>query len=337
MNDFWNALGQAERFKIALAVARRRGREWVRLYDNVISVGAGMRVAGKGRDLQDEVCLRFLVSKKWRDARIRNQSIPPTFAAYVLIHGKRVRVNVPTDVAEFKGGKPHGLLNLTGGLSTQVNGTILLGSACCLVRNVDLKNERYLLSCYHVFSQKLATPPLQGTVCHGSEVAFTGSVTDAAQPSGEKAVDAALVRVTESTTSSVAVWGITPRDRATDSDLDQLPERGQLQVLGRRVAPAADGLLPLQRTGPIPAVFSQVIPGPTPFDYRSSAGRIFEFCDVIEYKAAVRPGDSGSALVGVQDGMLYGMHFYGQDDFGYALSAPRLFAPDLFGVNIELL
>lgn len=336
MNDFWNVLAPGGRFKIALSVARRRGREWVRQFDNVISVGAGMRLKGEGRDLQDEVCLRFLVSKKWRDTRNRTQSIPSTVIAYVHVRDKRIRVRIPTDVAEFKGGKPHGILNLTGGLTADVNGITSLGSACCLVRNVNLINERYLLSCNHVVSRTLQTPPLQGCTCRASETTFIGPVTDAAQATGRKAVDAALIRLSNTGTGKVAMWGISPRQRATDFDLDELPGRGGLQVLGRRVAPAADGLPELQRTGPLEALFSQVIPGPTPFDYRSSAGQVFEFSDVIEYKAAVRPGDSGSAVVGVGDGMLYGMHFYGQDEFGYALSAPRLFAPDVFGMDIEL-
>ena len=83
------------------------------------------------------------------------------------------------------------------------------------------------------------------------------------------------------------------------------------------------------------AEFIGIIPNAIPFNYQSTAGRVYYFSDTIQYKADVRPGDSGSALVD-SVGMLYGMHFYGQGNVGYAMSAPRLFDQNMFSLDITL-
>lgn len=335
MSSRWSDLSTVEQFQIALGVARRRGRVLTRTFDNVVSVGAGFRLRGDANDLVDEVCLCFLVRRKWADRRTRTQKIPQFVVAYANVRGKRLRVSIPTDVSEFKGGAPQSALNLTSGVMSTIGGNPMdLGSVCCLVRNAALPNERYLLSCYHVFSRTLDRPPQAGIDCSAGGVAI-GSTIDAASAIGTSALDAALVRVDDPATTEISVWGLAPSRRATDFDIEQMVGRGQLFVLGRQVAPAAGGLPEEARSDPVPAVFRQIIPVPTEYDYRATAGRTFTFSETIEYKAAVRPGDSGAALVDTQ-GMVYGMHFFGRDGFGYSLSAARLFDPGIFSLDIAL-
>lgn len=335
MKPQWSDLSTVERFQIALEVARRRGHALVKAIDNVVSVGAGFRLRGSENDLVDEVCLCFLVRRKWADRRMRAQKIPEFVAAYTNVHGKRIRVLIPTDVSEFKGGEPHSALNLTSGITSRSGGSPMdLGSACCLVRNAAFPSERYLLSCYHVFSKTLDRPPQSGIDCIAGG-ALIGSAIDAASAIGSAALDAALVRVDDPSITEMSVWGLAPSQRATDFDIAQLAGRGQLFVLGRQVAPAVGGLPEEVRSDPIPAFLRALIPVPTEYDYRATAGRTFVFSDTIEYKAAVRPGDSGAALVDTQ-GMVYGMHFFGRDGFGYSLSAPRLFDPGAFSLDIAL-
>lgn len=335
MRPQWSQLGTVERFRIALSLARRRGRALTKAIDNVVSVGAGFRLRGSGNDLVDEVCLCFLVRRKWADGRNRAQKIPEFFITYAKVDGKRIRVHVPTDVSEFKGGAAQSLLNLTSGVMSRAAGNPMdLGSACCLVRNAALANERFLLSCYHVFARTLERPPQAGIDCV-SGATVIGSAIDAASPIGSLALDAALVRVDDPAITMLSVWGLAPSRRATDFDIEQIADRGQLFVLGRQVAPAVAGLPEEMRTDPVPAFFRAIFPQPTEYDYRATAGRSFAFSGTLEYKAAVRPGDSGAALVDTH-GMVYGMHFFGRDDFGYALSAPRIFDPGVFSIDIAL-
>lgn len=336
MSDHWLTLDVGERFKIALAVARRRGRSFVESHHNVVSVGAGFRLRGGENQIVEDVCLCFFVSRKWSDRRTRPQKIPETVAAYVIVRGRRIRVRIPTDVSELKGGRPHATLNLTEGITSRINASPMdFASACCLVRNAALPNERYLMSCYHAFSATLDRPPQNGIDCVSSSGTLVGTDVEAADPNGSSALDAALVRVGDSSIQDMSVWGATPVAHATDFDIDSLPLRGPLFILGRRVAPAVDGLPQAVRMEPIPASFRSLITSPTSYDYGSTAGRSFVFADTIEYKAAVRPGDSGSALVDT-GGILYGMHFFGRGEFGYSLAAPRLFEPGIFSLDIVI-
>lgn len=209
------------------------------------------------------------------------------------------------------------------------------GRRCCLVHNADIDGERYLLSCLHVFPARMRRPPPGGIDCVADDARAIGPLDDAASPTGPAAVDAALVRIDDATVSDVSIWGLTPTRRATDFDIDELPGRGQLFVLGRLVAPAVGNLPAEVRKQPVPAFFRQIIPNPAPYDYTAAAGRVFDFADTIEYRANTRPGDSGAALVDTT-GMIYGMHFFGRGEFGYAMAAPRLFDPGVFTVEIAL-
>lgn len=336
MTDSWAELDAAERLAIALAVARRRGRAWVRQFDNVVSIAAGWRLRGPHNALVDDICICFLVRRKWSDRRQRPQKIPDFVTARPLVRGRRLQVRIPTDVSLFGGGQPHGLTNLSDGITARLNGQPLeRGAACCLVQDAQDSNVRYLLSCNHVFSPGLARGVAAGSDCVAHDNTPLGPQTDAASPDGRDALDAALVRLDNPAVQDIALWGVAITGRATDFDLAQLPHRGPLRVLGRRLVPGPGNTVLAVRDRPVDASFRAVIATPTEFDYSATAGRNFVFTDVIQYIAETRPGDSGAPLVDLS-GMVYGMHFYGEGGFGYAMAAPRLFRSGVFGRGIVL-
>jgi len=332
----WDHLDDAVRFQIALAVARRRGAEFCGV-GNVVSVGAGFRLRGQGHNLVPEVCLRFMVKRKWSDKRARPSKIPPVIRAYPLLDGRRRLVLIPTDVSEFSAGEPHAAVNLTAGITSRQGGVGLeYGAVCGLVRNVLQPSQRYLLSCYHVFSPRLLQPPPPELDCitSANDVRI-GDVFSAAQAEGVNGLDAALVLVDDAAMDSVSVWGRSIRSRATDFDVSVMHERGPFYVLGRQTAPQVGSLPTVTRDDALPVQFAGFFPRTLPFDYRATAGRTYDFAGTIQYVGDVRPVDSGSALIDGA-GMLYGMHFYGEGTLGYALAAPRLFDPDVFSLNITL-
>lgn len=334
--DAWSNLARAKQFQIALGLARRRGASLKAQFPNVISVGAGFRSRADADLPLAEICLRILVRRKWKSARVRAGSIPSHVRTRAHIDGKLLTLLIPTDVSEFQGGSPHVAINLTAGITSRYNRNPLdHGSVCCMVRNAGVGGERYVLSCYHVFSQQLSellrdSPP--GIDCVSSSGGRIGPMRSAAN---SQLLDAALATVESSALTSVTTWGRLPISRATDNDLDLLPLHSDLFVYGRRIAPAVGNLPETTRPGPLPAAFQSLYSDPIPFDYRRTAGRMFYFADTIEYVADVRPGDSGAALMS-SAGMLFGMHFYGQGNVGYAFSAPRIFEPGVFPFDIVL-
>lgn len=335
--DAWPALDDGTRFRIALEVARRRGPSLCSASANIISVGAGFRFRGPERQLLPEVCLRFMVRRKWAGRRQHASRIPAFIRAYPLLDGRRRLVLIPTDVSEFRFGQPHGSLDLTGGITSRQGGVGLEhGSACCVVSDAEMASRRFLLSCYHVFSPRLQHPRPSGLDCIASDTgSFIGDVWDAARADTPGGLDAALVLIDDAGLDRLPVWGREPLSKATDFDLSCLHERGPLFLQGRRVAPATSTLPAEPRDDALTVQFAGLFPQPLPFDYRATAGRVFHFSDTIQYVGAVRPGDSGAALLD-GPGMLYGMHFYGDGQLGYALSAPRLFDPGVFEHDILL-
>jgi hypothetical protein len=332
----WAALDLGSQFRAALAVARRRGPAWMRQFDNVVSVGAGFRLRGAQDELVREVCLCFGVKRKWADTRRRQQKIPEHVTAMVEQGGRRVRVLIPTDVAEFKRGAPHAVRSLTAGITTRHNGQPQdLAAACCLVEDASLPGQRFLLTCYHAFVPDLQRPMPAGMDAADAAGAAIGLLAEAASASGPRAVDAALVSVDAVGLDAVSVWGLAITQRANAFDIEDLPNRGPLWVLGRRVAPASGAGPAETRSEPVRAQFRQTIVVRTEFDYAGTAGRTFAFAEVIEYLAATRPGDSGAALVD-SNGLLYGMHFYGFGGNGYAFTAPRLFDDGVFLGDLRL-
>lgn len=333
--DTWSSLDRATQFRIALEIATKRGKQLARAHSNVISVGAGFRSQDRIGVLTQEVCLRYLVRKKWK--RRRPDGVPPQVGSVALVGGRRVRVSVPTDVSEFIGGSPHSPLNITDGITSRNEGQLVdYGSSCCLVRNAAIPGERYLLSCYHVFSPSLSDAPSSSLDCLGPTGVDLGQLLEIANPDAPSTgLDAALVLLEDANVDSLPNWSQVPAARATDFDISQLTEGGQLSVYGRRVAPAVGGRQAVTRTGPLPASFHSYFPDALPFDYRATAGRFLSIACTIQYVCDVLPGDSGSAVLDA-NGMLVGMHFYGQGDTGFAMAAPRLFDPGVFSIALDL-
>lgn len=324
----WNRLGKRTQLRIALDVARVRGEILRKKFANVVGIGAGFRTTGQEPSIEAEVCLRFLVRKKWRRHRQTTTSVPRYIAAYPAIRNKRTRVQIPTDVSEFRGGGPHATLDLTSGIETFSNGSpVEYGAACCLV--CDANAQRYVLTCYHVFVPDMQYPADAGSSCVVSATSTQiGDMKDAADPS---ALDAALAAVEDTNVTTAPVWSQSPVSRASDYDLTTLVDHPALYVFARATTPPGT-TSHMRRTGPLDAQFVSILPMHS-FPYPGVG--TFTFSDVIEYKATVFPGDSGSAVMD-GDGKLFGMHFYGQGNLGYALSAPRLFDPNRFSSEISL-
>jgi hypothetical protein len=247
-----------------------------------------------------------------------------------------VRVLIPTDVSEFYGGAPHANLDLTEGIvSRRTNTLIDYGSSCCLVQNAT-GGERYLLTCYHVFSPSLSDSPGDIDCVASGGGTPIGPMLEVADPqSTTAALDAALALMEDASVGVVSTWGRYPSACATEFDIQSLHPGAELFVHGRRVAPAFGGQPEVTRLAPLPATFQSVFPNPIPFDYRRTAGKVLYFADTLQYVAGVRPGDSGAAVLD-GEGTLFGMHFYGQDTIGFAFSAPRLFDANIFPFDIVL-
>lgn len=316
-------------FRIATEVARRRGPALARAFPNVVAVGAGFRALSTTELPVDEVCLRFLVSRKWKRGHGRGSAIPRRIRASVTLRGRKLVLDIPTDVSEFRAGRPHATLDVTRGITTYAaHGPRDVGAACCLVRNAEQPGERYVLSCYHVFSPSLTELPgaIRCRVSPGGPA--IGPLLEIADPDGpDVALDAALALVEDSAVTALSCHARRLTSRATDYDLSVLVDQTQLYVYARGGA---------GRRGPLDAFFQSLFPNPVAFDYRATAGRVLYFSDTLQYVAPVQPGDSGAAVADAT-GKLYGMHFYGEGNVGFALSAPRLFDYGVFPFDIELI
>lgn len=336
--DAWNRLSATTQLRIATALVRRRSAQWLREYRNLTAVGVGYRLkrsvgAQAAPVLRDEVCICFYVVRKWKTSRQHPQKLPETVVARPRVRGRRVEVHVPTDVSTVAAGGPQvSITNLTDGIrvGTPQSG-FSHGCTSALVR--DSQGQRYLLTCGHVVSQSLSKPPA-GTVCQTAAGMPVGAGFDVAPAIGNRAMDAALVRVDSNSLQKVAQWGYGIQNRASEHLLSQLRLSSPLRVLARRLPPPSEAD---QRvlTSYRPARFRSRLLTPVSFDYRKFNGRHYVFSDVIEYVADTRTGDSGSAVVDA-NGTLIGMHFYGDGNLGYAIAATSLFRAGAFAVAVAL-
>jgi hypothetical protein len=333
--NYWGRLGPQAQFALALALAQRRQHAFKAMFRNVLSVGAGYRAVGSQPALKAEFCLRFLVKRKWRDARCRADEIPKAIPAYWRTRGgQKRRVMVPTDVSEF-GGSPHRMLDLTDGIESWDGAqAVEYGSACCLVRNADVHTQRYVLSCYHVLVPEMVFPPpsnrLRATGMTGTAI---GPYFSAADPSGRSAADAAIVAVDDATVQRLSLWGRMAVRYASWSEFNAMPHGGPYMLYPRRQVPP--GVAGAERESAIGVSFHSLFPRPMEYDYSDTAGRSFVFPATVEYLGSVRAGDSGAPLMDSR-GVLYGMHFYGNGNKGYAQAAATLFESACFTVDIEI-
>lgn len=327
--DQWERLSERTQFRLIRAVAQRRGPAFKKMFPNVVGIGTGYRTVGEASSIRKEFCLRFLVKRKWEDRRNRQGKIPSLIQAYWNSKGRLHRVLIPTDVSLLYG-RPHQSLDLTDGIvSFDGAQPIEYGSASCLVHRQGMPNERYLLSCYHIFVPSMTYPrpddPFTATDGAGSSL---GSLSFAADPS--RTVDAALLQIVNQAAGEISLWGCDITRVASSSDFQYLPYKGPFTLYARRATPPT--VAGANRTAPLPVSLVGYHDIGTTFPY---GDRSFDFGGTIQYQAPVRPGDSGCPLLD-SDGTLFGMHFFGNSTEGYALAAPSLFADGVFEVDIEM-
>lgn len=340
--EFWSAIDKDERFKLlAYLVAKRRNI--LMRFDNVISVCAGIRTRRKkwrakprrsassptgasDRTVSNEVCLRFLVSRK--TLRVE-RPVPKPYETIVTWKGKRRRCVIPTDVDVLgrgwinEGGDwyPDGVVaKLVPGMPVSAAPKPTPGAICCRVIDKDIPEDDYLLGCHHVFTMSANTPgcaPMLGAaVYRGRTWDFLGPTVrwTTLQPSGnEVGIDAALAKSVFD--EKLPLWVINEAPRSVGRLMFPPP---QLRIRSPRGVLAAR-FLGLHPRLPLQYPCGVIVVGP-----------------VYELKAATNPGDSGSPVL---DGnTLWGMHFYGTD-YGTSLAVPafQLFGPKCFkGMTIEL-
>jgi hypothetical protein len=306
-------------------------------FPNVVSVGAGFRSRRDQPCPLGEICLRFLVKRKWKTKRRRHDAIPARIRTVIKVAGKRAQVSIPTDVSEFQGGTPHAALELTDGIISRTSGIPSdRGCACCVVRNVHMLGERYLLSCYHVFARNMGNLPPNADCVDATSGSKIGSLIRIADPYDTHApLDAVLVLLDNKSVSNSSSWGAIALTKATAYDVASLHPGKRLSIFGLRSSPATPQQPAQLRGSPIDATFQSIYPNPIPFDYRATVGRYIYFADTIEYLSSTRLGDSGAALMD-DSGKLYGMHFYGHGNIGYAFASPLIFDSGAFQIDITL-
>lgn len=339
--ELWSSLDDAERFTLLLNLVAKRRRSLVG-FDNVISVGLGYRTRGESakarsrqstlqrgqtnRQVSDEVCLRFIVSRK--TARPK-KPVPKPYRTFVTWKGKRRRCIIPTDVDILgKGGigagddwSPDGVVaKVVPGLDASFVPEPTPGALCCRVVDKDNPEHDFLLGCHHVFTMSANTPgctPLLGAaVYRGHTGDFLGPTVrwTTLMPAGNQAgIDAALAK---------SVFD----EKLPPWVLDEAP-----RSLGKRILPPRQVRIRTPR-GMLAGEFLGLHPQ-LPLTYPCG---VIAIGPVYEFMAATAPGDSGSPVL---DGdTLWGMHFYGTD-FGTALAFPvfLLFGPKCFkGMTIDL-
>jgi hypothetical protein len=314
----WKRLSLATQFGIAREVAARRAAAFKRTYKNVLSVGPGYRTRGAHRALKEEVCLRFLLIRKWK-AR-RKGSVPLRILALATLRGRKIAVAIPTDVDVLGRGEPQATNDLGPGIVVRGNGKELRGAACCLVEEADDASASYLLGCHHVLTGSSANPgcgAMPGMEVYRADdgrligpTMYWAPLTAAAG----RGMDAALARV-DDTSAVVPVHSGVPIRRVAPAGLP-----GPYRIATPR--------------GWVTATYVSEQYGGPPLPYK--CGAAVSISPVLESIASTVGGDSGSPLLGA-DGTLYGMHFY-QTDQGRSLAIPawKLFEPGLFAIDIDL-
>lgn len=321
--DLWPSLDPDEQAALLSALLqRRRGR--LMNYSNVRSVGLGYRTTGADT-ITDEICLRFLVSKKQKRAQ---RAVPSPYSTIVTWKGSRHRCVIPTDVAILGKGSPtqggwypDGVVaRRVPGVAIHANNPGTPGAICCRVVDRDQREDDYLLGCHHVLalsSSSAGCAPVMGIgVYHGQTGDFIGLTvrwTTLRAGGRRTGMDAALAKSTND--DKLPAWirddppvaigaGIRP-----PSTLVIRTPRGKIQA---RFLGLYEKLLLSYPCGDL-----QIGP-------------------VYELRAETHPGDSGSPVL--DGGRLWGMHFY-RTDAGTALAIPAwaLFAEDRFrGITISL-
>lgn len=300
------ALSYKRRWQIVSSLARRH-RKALLAHPNVVAVHPGLEYVGKpqgesrgslrkvriGLDAPlDAVvpCVQVVVSKKWETEKAREGRLPSSVATFVVVRGKRRRIEVPVDV----------MVGLDAGLHafecrTEDSTARGRGTGTCFVR-ASGKPQQFLLGCHHVLALTAEHWPPEdpSTVRVWWENEPLGTL--AHLPVRLDAADAALARVIGAPRRQVgisvdgkwrAIRGILPPDEPPPHEYAVLTSRGPVLVDFVGVRELTDR-------------------------YFGADGRDLTFKDLIYGLAreTLIPGDSGAPLVDRQ-GRLLGIHFAG--------------------------
>lgn len=349
--NLWDDLDNRKLLELLHKILPTRERSLLR-FDNVVSVGVGYRTktgqlsptvqrAGKTlarRSVQDEVCLRFVVSKKTK--RPPKNPVPRRVVVFVTHRGRRRRCEIPTDVDPIgkgdiqQGGEPNGVI-------TQIiPGTSLpkpwpepaTGAICCRVIDKFSPKDDYFLGCHHTFTLSSHTgdwrpAPNVGVYRGGDTWSLLGLTirwTELIAGRGRPGIDAALAKSTND--DSLPAWV-----------LNNPPKH-----VGTGVFPPDHVVIHTPRGVDIKATFAGLYERRL-FKYGDRdilIGPVYEFV-IPKRDVETVGGDSGSRIMDVDGDTLWGMHFYGVRDSGgyrtYAVPAYVLFANGRFdGLTIDL-
>jgi len=224
--NLWDGLDNRKRLELLHKILPTRERSLLR-FDNVVSVGVGYRTktepydgprpnaqrAGQRlarRSVQEDVCLRFLVSKKTK--RPPRNPVPGRVVVFVTHRGRRRRCEIPTDVDPIgkgdvqQGGEPDGMITqiIPGSSVPQPWPKPAKGAICCRVIDKNKPEDDYLLGCHHTFTLSSHTgdwkaAPSVGVYRGGDTWSFLGLTvrwTKLIPGRGRPGIDAALAKST---------------------------------------------------------------------------------------------------------------------------------------------
>jgi hypothetical protein len=321
----WRALPQREQLALAAELAIARGVELKRAWPELLSVGCGTRTrtrGGKRVSMRGEVCVSFLVERKWprgRPAARRERDRLPEFLFDFADDraGRRTLVAVPTDVqcgSQYRL-RPHlSRREIEGHDASGGEGGVLTGPF-----RIAGSTERFLGSAHHVLAPSSASSAsipgpavvrLEGRDC--AELApWRGRLVP---PALGPSLDFSLARVTELAVARAALGAAKSPVALCQRVLD-LPQQAVLHGAART--------LRLQ--------FEQVW---TDFDRIAyfATGPQPRHTLVVEWSVQatqrVAPGDSGAPVTSLAENRLLGLHLGGNAAGDRAIMLPIWIALD---------
>lgn len=319
----WTSLSEKAQFALVRRITDARGKQLMARYHQILSIGVGYKT--KGGEVHSTVCVGFLVKRKVK--RMNGAPVPNMLLAYVQSRGKRLRCHVPTDVEELgSGGKPHMAANVALGvtaISASTGTSRIAGGICCVAQEIGGDRNRYLLGCHHVLAlskvgntctarpavvRDTATGIVVGTLFEAAPLAAGGAIS----------IDAAIAIVPPGTD---VTWKFGTR-----------PVR-PVRIASSAMPPTNCSIYSPREVIPIPSIFVKQW-SRVPLDYPCGTVVIET---AYQFRAVTKEGDSGSAVMS-PDGMLYGMHFWGNTVNEVALAIPAyvLFRAGLFSAPLSL-
>jgi hypothetical protein len=314
-------MGAEEQLATVREVCGAKGSALLKRFDGGLAVGAGFKKTAN--QVGQDICLGVLVQRKVKKNLVR--PIPTRVEVYLARGGKRSKVSIPTDVEELGDGEPHAIQNLAHGVRAfnRANPTQgIPGAVCCIVADSSVPPNHYLLGCRHVLALSLLTSGC--TAFNATDAADRAMTTRVATlhstppmaANGRPCLDAAL---------SMILPGV------------QVGWLGPGNVRPVAVEPGAQqpsNCFVYTPNGPLPAKFVKEwanLPLPYP-----NCGNVV-IAAAYQFQALTVGGHSGSPVMTPQ-GLLFGMHFWGDTgkQLAFAIPAFMLFQPGLFPVSLRL-